>query len=235
MRMARWCYLVVLHAILLVLIWKTDFRDRVAQRLGLEAIPEMGENWSKRVAFQVGRIDGQVPPGAVLFFGDSIIGGLLPHFLRQPYVNYGIGFDTTAGVLTRLPEYRSPATASAVVVLVGINDHRYRDADGVTDHYMRILRQLAQVPRVVAVSVTPIDERASHRPTKATNNWIVDVNRRLAQACAAQANCRFADAWPGLTAGRGALPAALHEGDGLHLNPKGYAILATAIAPALAP
>jgi len=236
MRGLRWAYLIGIHAVLLVLVFKTDFLARAAWRLGLPADhPEMGRSWQHDVAWQLERIDGQAPPGAVLFLGDSITHAFHLGRFGRPAINLGIGYDTAAGVLARLPRYRALATASAVVVLIGINDHLYRDVPAVADYHAQILRRLAAVPRVVAVSVTPVDEQSPRHATDATNAWIAAVNRNLAAACATQANCRYADAWPGLTLGGAGLAPAFHVGDGLHLNPAGYDKLAAAIAPALQP
>ena len=59
-------------------------------------------------------MDGLIPEGATIFIGDSITQGLATSAVSNQSVNYGIGSDTTLGVLKRLPYYNSMNSAKAV-------------------------------------------------------------------------------------------------------------------------
>lgn len=64
------------------------------------------------------RIDQNSPPRAIYFIGDSQIQGLAVSAVTPLAINYGIGNDTTAGVIKRIPLYNSLNTAKAVSPLM---------------------------------------------------------------------------------------------------------------------
>ncbi len=69
----------------------------------------------------------EFPDKSVVFVGDSLTQSLYVDAVARPSVNYGIGGDTTVGVLGRLPEYRSILCASAVVMAIGVVYMKFRD------------------------------------------------------------------------------------------------------------
>jgi lysophospholipase L1-like esterase len=230
MRALRWGYIVGLHLVLTVLIWRTDAIELVERKLGRWVRPELDRAWYNEVAFHR-RIDEQLAPGGLLFIGDSLLRGLDVSRFGRPAANYAIGGDTTAGVLSRLETYRTIATASAVVVLIGVNDHAYRPPESTAGNLGQIVKRIAASTPVVAIGLLPVDER---KLGQGRNAVLKQINAELAQACADLRRCRYVDTWPGL-APDGNLAADYHDGDGLHLSRAGYERLAAAIAAALAP
>ena len=103
-------------------------------------------------------MDGNVPDRSVVFIGDSLTQGLCSDAIACPSVNYGVGNDTTVGVLARLPEYQSLRCASAIVLAVGVNDIMFRDNQHIVQNYRRILASLPQSVPIVCSAVLPVNE-----------------------------------------------------------------------------
>lgn len=101
-------------------------------------------------------------------------------------------------------------------------------------NHRAILDALKHVPTVVAVGLTPVEEREGGGGTAIrTGEKLKAVNAALAESCAARPNCRFADPWVLLADAGGTLPARFHIGDGVHLNAAGYAELTQIIRSTL--
>ena len=233
-RVQRWLlvvYLVAIHGLLALVLWKSDFVELAALRLGVPAPfrTEFPLHWL--INLWVHRnIDAQVPDNAVVFIGDSVIEGVYVNGLARPAINYGVYGDTTLGVLRRLPSYQSLARAWAAVLLIGINDLDYRPAETIGPNYSKILEQLAGTRRVFAVGLPPVNPETKAFPT---NDLLRTVNATIASLCAGRANCRYVDPWPAMIGSAGALRAELLGGDGEHLNAAGNRILLRVIEQAL--
>lgn len=232
LRVLGWGYVVGLHLLLAVVAWKTDAVEAVQRRFDIWTPAEMSRDWQRTLAYH-GQYDVQLPPGTVLFIGDSLIERLNVARFGRPGTNYGIGGDTSAGVLTRLDNYRSLGIADRVVLLIGINDliWRYRTPEELERNLAQIVARVSGLVPLVAVGLLPVDEA---QLTTTRNAVLKRVNADLARACAASRRCRYVDAWP-LLAPDGGLAPQFHIGDGLHLSRAGYDRLAAAIAPALSP
>lgn len=235
LRALGWAYLLALHALLAFVLVKSDVVDRVQAKLAGPRPPEEGgRSWQNAVALQR-QVDAQVPVGSTLFFGASLVHRMYVGPFGQTAVNFGVPFDTTATLLKRLPQYRSLASASAVVVLVGSNDPQYREPAATAANHRAILDALKHVPTVVAVGLPPVEERtgAGGALPARTNEKLKAINKALAESCAARPNCRYADTWPSLADPGDSLPARYHIGDGVHLNAAGYAEVTQLIRAAL--
>ncbi|HXT10451.1 MAG TPA: GDSL-type esterase/lipase family protein [Candidatus Angelobacter sp.] len=203
---------------------------RLAKGFGL---PDTNQRWmyGQMLAFHR-RVDACVPDGAVLFIGDSFIEGLCVTEIADHGINYGIGGDTTEGVLARLPAYGSLAHAGAVVFAVGDNDlRRGRTEDEVVANYRKMF---AQVPKNVPVffySLTPCIGDAEHAEI---NRGITGLNRALKELCAAEPGRHFVDVGPALSDDRGGLRTEFADSDGMHLNGKGYRVCIEKMRDALA-
>lgn len=219
-------YLLGVHALLGVLVLKTDFISRVEARLGINPPPQSSSPWSvydvdfrKRMNGLYDTMDSGIPDGSTIFIGDSITQGLCVNAVTASAVNFGIGCDTTAGVLERMPKYRSMERASALVLAIGVNDLRGdgNDEDAVS-RYGRILESIPTNTPVIVSAVLPVVDAS--RPAKLcqTNERIYRFNERIKALCATRSHCLFLDASAAMR------DKNLHTSDGLHLNGDGYAM-----------
>jgi len=232
-RSLLWAYLVLVHAILLLALAKSDFLSRLERRFGFGPAPEITDHFVRMVSFHE-RMDGNVPAGTVVFIGASHIQGLFTDAVATPSVNYGIGGDTTVGVISRLSRYRCLDRAAAVVLAVGMNDLPRRDNDEIIANYQRILRALPPALPTVVTALFPVDAESVTDPLPGAGNArIAGVNRALEGLCAADPRCAFVDISASLADREGNLSKAHHVGDGVHLNNEGYRIWIEALKTAL--
>ena len=183
----------------------------------------------------------------VVFFGDSItdIWHLEDYFAGKPYVNRGIGGQTTPQMLVRFRQDVIDLQPKVVIILAGTNDiagntgpMRLEDIEA---NYAT-LAELARVHKIKVIycSVLPVhnytprsqDFFAQRSPEK-----ILALNRWLKDYCAAAANsCSYLDYFGSLVDDKGLMKKDLAD-DGLHPNAAGYKIMAplaeTAIEKAL--
>jgi len=189
----------------------------------------------------------------VVFFGDSITdnwskagyGGFFP---GRPYVNRGIGGQTTSQMLLRFRADVVALRPRAVVILAGTND--VAGNSGPVDREtieanLAAMAELARVHdvRVVLASLLPVADdkrdaggaplvRTAARPLaslRALNAWMADYAARNGHV--------YLDYFSALAGAGGLLRPDLNA-DGLHPNTAGYAVMAPlaeeAIARALA-
>lgn len=217
-------YLILLHALLGLTLWKSDFLARVTRKLsGRPPVREITDHYRTMVRYHA-RMDETVPDGSVLFIGDSLIEGLCPDAVICPSVNYGIGNDTTVGVIRRLGEYHSLARASAVVLAIGGNDMKFRDNQHIVQNYRRILQMLPSTVPIVCSAVLPVNEARYSGPAGISNARILDINASLRTLCSEDKHRLFVDVGRRLVEENGSLAPAFHEGDGVHFNKAGTEI-----------
>lgn len=173
------------------------------------------------------RMDDSVPDGAVIFIGDSITQGLAVAAVTPLAVNYGIGKDTTVGVLDRIPLYRSLARAEAVVLAIGVNDLRQRDNAEILANFKSILERIPSNVPVIISAILPVDLRIWPEPNH--NQRIQQINAELDLLCDTYPTATFVDSRARLvesdqTDPAQNLAAQHHIGDGIHLSTAGYAV-----------
>jgi len=171
----------------------------------------------------------------VVFFGDSItdIWHLDEYFPGKPYLNRGIGGQTTPQMLVRFRQDVIALQPKVVVILAGTNDiagntglMRLEDIEA---NYTS-LAELAQANhiRVVFSSVLPVhnytpksqDFFAQRSPKK-----ILALNKWLHEYVAAHSDCLYLDYFTALIDEKGLLKKDLAD-DGLHPNAAGFKIMA---------
>ena len=185
----------------------------------------------------------------VVFFGDSITdnwskagyGGFFP---GRPYVNRGIGGQTTAQMLVRFRADVVELQPAAVVILAGTNDVAGNAGPVPLDAVQGNLAAMAELARVhgirvVLASLLPVSDdkkdaagqplvRTKDRPPEtlsALNRWLAEHARSAGQG--------YLDYF-GATAGPdGRLKPELND-DGLHPNAAGYAVMAPLAEKAIA-
>jgi len=169
----------------------------------------------------------------VVFFGDSItdIWKLDAYFPGKPYINRGIGGQTTAQMLVRFRQDVIALQPKAVVILAGTNDiagntgpTRIEDIEA---NYTS-LAELAKASGIAVVfsSVLPVhnytpkaQEFFAQRPPEK----IVELNHWLKTYSAAH-GCVYLDYFSAMVDKSGLLQKELAD-DGLHPNQAGYKLM----------
>lgn len=170
----------------------------------------------------------------VVFFGDSItdIWNLAEAFPGKPYINRGIGGQTTSQMLVRFRQDVINLQPKAVVILAGTNDIAGNSGPIVNDDIEANLASLAELARthnirVIFSSVLPV-----HNYTPKSQDFfaqrpmerILGLNRWLKQYCAAN-NLTYLDYFSAVMDDKGLLKGDLAD-DGLHPNKAGFALMA---------
>jgi len=169
----------------------------------------------------------------VVFFGDSItdIWDLAESFPGKPYINRGIGGQTTSQMLVRFRQDVINLQPKAVVILAGTNDIAGNSGPIVNDDIEANLASFAELARahnirVIFSSILPV-----HNYTPKSQDFfaqrpmerILALNRWLKQYCAAN-NLTYLDYFSAVVDDRGLLKRDLAD-DGLHPNKAGFAVM----------
>ncbi len=188
---------------------------------------------------------GLKPPAAgerrVVFFGDSItdIWPIEKYFPSKPYVNRGIGGQTTPQMLIRFRQDVINLQPAAVVVLAGTNDIAGNTGPMSLEDIEANFASMAELAaahniRVILSSVLPVHNYTPQStdtfPMRSPEK-IRKLNRWLREYCEAH-GCLYLDYFSPMTDARGLLKKELAE-DGLHPNADGYAIMAPLAAAAI--
>jgi lysophospholipase L1-like esterase len=174
------------------------------------------------------------PPvaGRVVFLGDSITDGwnLAKYFPGKPYVNRGIGGQTTMQMLVRMHPDVIHLRPAAVILLAGTNDIAHNtgpETQEMVEDNIRAICELAESHniKIILCLLTPISDytkakQTEHRPPAdiiSLNHWI--------ESYAPDVHAQLADYYTALVDDKGMLREGYSE-DGLHPNAKGYELLA---------
>lgn len=181
-----------------------------------------------------GEADFHTPPPAkgedrVVFMGDSITQGwkLNESFPGKPYINRGIGGQTSPQMLLRFRQDVIDLKPKVVIILAGTNDIAGNTGPMTLMQSEDNIASMAEIAHangihVVLCSVLPSFDFSwapGLQPAQrivALNSWIKDY--------AAQKNYVYVDYHSVLKDDRGGLPAALSK-DGVHPLPAGYEIM----------
>lgn len=220
-------YLALIHLFLGVILLKSDFISRLQSELGFT----MPDEHYRRMLIIHKSMDRIVPEKAVILIGDSLIQRLAGAAVSPLSINFGIGGDTTEGVLQRIPEYQSLKRAKAIVLLVGYNDlHMHINAQ-IIHNYQAILEGLPSDIPIVVSAVLPVDQKAIQEAD--VNQRIKEVNSAIEVICRQYPNISFINLAPKLVDNTGNLADKYHVGDGIHLSSKGYGLWIDAIKEVL--
>jgi lysophospholipase L1-like esterase len=186
----------------------------------------------------------------VVFFGDSITdnwskagyGGFFP---GKPYVNRGIGGQTTSQMLLRFRPDVVALQPDVVVILAGTNDIAGNAGPVPLEVVEQNLASMAELARthgiaVVLASLLPVSDdkrdrstgaplvRTTNRPPetlRALNEWMASVARKNGYV--------YLDYFSATAAAGGQFRPELND-DGLHPNAAGYAMMAPLAEQAIA-
>ena len=171
-------------------------------------------------------------PHRVVFLGDSITDGwnLAHSFPGKPYVNRGIGGQTTPQMLVRMYPDVIDLKPAAVIILAGTNDiarNTGPETLSMIEENFQAIAELAQAHgiKVILCQLTPVSDYTEHKQTGGRppgdilklNAWLRDY--------AARAHAGVADYYSALVDSKGMLREGYSD-DGLHPNAKGYELLA---------
>jgi len=171
----------------------------------------------------------------VVFFGDSItdIWHLDESFPGKPYLNRGIGGQTTPQMLVRFRQDVIALQPKVVVILAGTNDiagntgpMRLEDIEA--DYAS--LADLAHANHIAVVfsSVLPVHnytDRSKDFFAQRSPEKILALNKWLKDYVSSHPNCLYLDYFTAMVDDKGLLKKDLAD-DGLHPNPAGFKIMA---------
>jgi len=170
----------------------------------------------------------------VVFFGDSItdIWPIADYFPGKPYINRGIGGQTTSQMLVRFRQDVIDLQPKAVVILAGTNDIAGNTGPISNEDIEKNLASIAELARahhirVIFSSILPVhnytpksQDPFAQRPMAR----ILALNEWLKGYCAGS-GAVYLDYFNALIDDKGLLKKELAD-DGLHPNKAGYAIMA---------
>jgi len=170
----------------------------------------------------------------VVFLGDSItdIWHLDKSFPGKPYVNRGIGGQTTPQMLIRFRPDVIALSPKVVVILAGTNDISGNTGPmtlGEIEGNLQTMAELARLYgiRVVLAAVLPVNDYSERSklffPLRPPDQ-ILELNRWI-KGYAARNNFIYLDYFSAMVDEKGLLKRDLSE-DGLHPNDKGYRVMA---------
>jgi lysophospholipase L1-like esterase len=194
-------------------------------------------------------------PKRVVFMGDSItdLWNLAEAFPGKPYVNRGIGGQTTAQMLVRMYPDVIALEPAVMVILAGTNDIARNNGPQTIEMIQQnimAMTELAQIHKikVILCALTPIDDNPEAPPAAGRAGGpgiaprrkqseqrppadIVKLNAWL-RDYAAETNSTFADYHTATMDAPGKLRTG-YSNDGLHPNARGYQLMAPVIAAAI--
>jgi len=230
-------WLLFIHAFAFLAAWDTDLPYRIDRKLSLGLLnpPEIGRFYDNMLGSHL-QLDGSVEAGSVIFLGDSLTQGLNVAAVTDSAINYGIGMDTSRGLLQRISQYRSLTRASTVIIAIGINDliRVNRSPDDILENYQQILNTVSTAnpdASIVLQAIFPVDERNG---LAGTNKKIIRINSRL-QSLAKTNEYGFVNLSSQFVGNQGNLKQKLHVGDGLHLSSEGYRLWIRALKQRVSP
>jgi lysophospholipase L1-like esterase len=170
----------------------------------------------------------------VVFFGDSItdIWHLDQYFPGKPYVNRGIGGQTTSQMLVRFRQDVIDLHPKVVVILAGTNDIAGNSGKISNEDIEANLASLADLARVNRIHLVYSSVLPVHNYTDKSKDFfaqrpmdrILALNVWLKDYCAKN-KIVYLDYFPALVDDKGLLKKELAD-DGLHPNAAGFKIMA---------
>ena len=189
--------------------------------------------------------NAMLPPGGesrVIFFGDSITDNwhLDEYFPGKPYINRGIGGQTTPQMLVRFRQDVIDLQPKIVIILAGTNDiagntgpMRLEDIEANYASMAELAR--AHEIKVIYSSVLPVHNytpRSQDLFAQRSAIKILELNRWLKNYCAHESKnglsdgCVYLDYFSAMVDDKGLMKKELAD-DGLHPNGAGYKIMAS--------
>jgi lysophospholipase L1-like esterase len=179
------------------------------------------------------RLGGAAPvQGRVVFLGDSITDGwdLAKYFPGKPYVNRGIGGQTTPQMVVRMHPDVIHLRPAAFILLAGTNDiarNTGPETQEMVEDNIRAMCEMAESHniKIILCLLTPVSDYTKSKQTERRPPAdIVNLNHWL-EGYAPDVHAQVADYYTALVDDKGMLREGYSD-DGLHPNAKGYELLA---------
>jgi lysophospholipase L1-like esterase len=170
--------------------------------------------------------------GRVVFLGDSITDwwNLAKYFPGKPYVNRGIGGQTTVQMLARMHRDVIRIHPAAFILLAGTNDIAGIPGPEALETVKDNVRAMCELAashniKIILCLLTPVSDYGKRKQTEQRspadivrlNHWIESYARDI--------HAEVADYYAALVDDKGMLREGFSE-DGLHPNARGYELLA---------
>jgi lysophospholipase L1-like esterase len=208
-------------------------------------VPVYTDDYGERARYRQANATLKPPaPGErrVVFFGDSItdIWRLDQFFPGKPYINRGIGGQTTSQMLVRFRQDVIDLQPRVVVILAGTNDIAGNTGPISNEGIEANFASLAELARahgiqVVFASVLPVSNytpRSQEFFASRPADRILALNRWLRDYCATE-HLVYLDYFSSMVDERGMLRRELAD-DGLHPNKMGYDVMVPLVEKAIA-
>jgi lysophospholipase L1-like esterase len=199
----------------------------------------MGKPWFWELSIRrFERSDGMSPPepGVIVFTGSSSINfwsSLAGDMKPLDVINRGFGGSQIAEVNYFAPRIILPYRPSAVVLYCGDNDLSWpwsKSPDTVLDDFKQFVAIIhAQLPEtwIYYISIKPTTLRSGNWPTMQKTNQMISAFIRT------QDRVQFVDVSSAMLDSQGKPRRDLLKWDGLHPNPKCYALWTSILKPIL--
>jgi len=225
------CYLLFIHLFIGLVLLKKDIITRIKAKIGMETErAELTPQYYGLLAFHK-RIDKNIADNSVIFIGDSLTQGLAVSAIYPQSVNFGIGYDTTKGVLNRIPQYNAISRAKAVVIAIGFNDLNWRSNAEIIQNYLKIIDAIPDNTKIIFNTILPVNEKRRNRI--GLNARINEINNKLQKICQNNPKVHFLNMTNLLINTDKNLANKYHIGDGVHLSRLGNAVWIKKIKEAL--
>jgi len=178
----------------------------------------------------------------VVFFGDSItdIWKLADYFPGKPYINRGIGGQTTPQMLVRFRQDVIDLHPKVVVILAGTNDIAGNTGPIRSEDIEANLSSMTELARAHGIHVVLASNLPVHNYTEKSKDFfaqrpmarINELNEWLKKYCG-ESKIVYLDYFSALVDDKGLLKKDLAD-DGLHPNAAGYKIMAPMAEAAIA-
>lgn len=223
-KIALYLYIASIHLVLLIVIIQPSVITTIKNKF-ITNSNEMNNFYSSMLAYHQ-RLDRNINDNAILFLGDSLTQGLAVSSVTPYAVNYGIGHDTTTGLINRLSLYNSLHKVKLIVVEIGHNDLYIRSEKDIIKNFKVLFDSLPSQTKIIVNSIFPIDESKvlqfnyNQNKPMLNNQAIFQLNKKLELLSTHYKNIYFLNIFNELIT-NGQLDSKYHIGDGIHLNTQG--------------
>ncbi|WP_297761568.1 SGNH/GDSL hydrolase family protein [uncultured Muriicola sp.] len=192
------------------------------------------QDWAQLKEFQIDNRELKMMPseGRVVFFGNSITIGWLqamPSFFKdRPFINRGIGGQTTPQMLVRFRQDVLDLKPEVVVILAGTNDIAGNTGPMTLDEILGNLKSMAELAKannikVILCSVLPASDYP-WRPGPEPHKKIPALNAMIKEYTEL-AGVHYLDYYAALVNDKNGMDSDLAN-DGVHPTKAGYEIMA---------